>query len=132
MKKVLDFCLTDLFLVYFAVYSSSSNIKKPLFAFPHQSSPERYVKDAFQWMLPFLHRCEGQRAGAARSFFAEYLISLAQRDLALPLIICQHSKPDASTPAHIHTHTSEGGVKQMKPKANEICHILGSQRLLCV
>uniref|UniRef100_A0A3B3DQK4 NBAS subunit of NRZ tethering complex n=1 Tax=Oryzias melastigma TaxID=30732 RepID=A0A3B3DQK4_ORYME len=58
------------------------------------SSPERYVKDAFQWMLPFLHRCEGQRAGAARSFFAEYLISLAQRDLALPLIICQHSKPD--------------------------------------
>uniref|UniRef100_A0A8C7YVQ8 NBAS subunit of NRZ tethering complex n=1 Tax=Oryzias sinensis TaxID=183150 RepID=A0A8C7YVQ8_9TELE len=58
------------------------------------SSPERYVKDAFQWMLPFLHRCEGQRAGAARSLFAEYLISLAQRDLSLPLIICQHSKPD--------------------------------------
>uniref|UniRef100_A0A3P9LQ30 NBAS subunit of NRZ tethering complex n=1 Tax=Oryzias latipes TaxID=8090 RepID=A0A3P9LQ30_ORYLA len=58
------------------------------------SSPERYVKDAFQWMLPFLHRCEGQKAGAARSLFAEYLISLAQRDLSLPLIICQHSKPD--------------------------------------
>lgn len=100
--------MTYILLVYLAAYSFSSNIVSfclmHLFAFPHQSSPERYVKDAFQWMLPFLHRCEGQRAGAARSLFAEYLISLAQRDLSLPLIICQHSKPDASTPAPTRTH----------------------------
>ncbi|TNN50123.1 Neuroblastoma-amplified sequence [Liparis tanakae] len=58
------------------------------------SSPERYVKDAFQWMVPFLHRCEGQQEGAARALLREYLVSLAQQDLAMPLIIFQHSKPD--------------------------------------
>ncbi|KAM4522694.1 NBAS subunit of NRZ tethering complex isoform 2-T2 [Odontesthes bonariensis] len=58
------------------------------------SSTERYVKDAFQWMVPFLHRCEGQREDAAKSLLAEYLVSLAQQDLTLPLIIFQHSKPD--------------------------------------
>ncbi|XP_040920272.1 neuroblastoma-amplified sequence isoform X2 [Toxotes jaculatrix] len=58
------------------------------------SSNERYVKDAFQWMVPFLHRCEGQKEGAAKSLLREYLVSLAQRDLTLPLIVFQHSKPD--------------------------------------
>ncbi|CAN9507428.1 unnamed protein product [Ophioblennius macclurei] len=58
------------------------------------SNVERYVKDVFQWMVPFLHRCEGQREGAAKSLLAEYLVSLAQQDLALPLVVFQHSKPD--------------------------------------
>uniref|UniRef100_A0A665VUJ6 Neuroblastoma-amplified sequence N-terminal domain-containing protein n=1 Tax=Echeneis naucrates TaxID=173247 RepID=A0A665VUJ6_ECHNA len=58
------------------------------------SNTERYVKDAFQWMVPFLHRCEGKREGAAKSLLSEYLVSLAQQDLTLPLIIFQHSKPD--------------------------------------
>ncbi|XP_034755435.1 neuroblastoma-amplified sequence isoform X2 [Etheostoma cragini] len=58
------------------------------------SSTERYVKDTFQWMVPFLHRCEGQKEGAAKSLLREYLVSLAQRDLTLPLIHFQHSKPD--------------------------------------
>ncbi|XP_044025735.1 neuroblastoma-amplified sequence [Siniperca chuatsi] len=58
------------------------------------SSTERYVKDAFQWMVPFLHRCEGREDGAAKSLLREYLVSLAQQDLTLPLIIFQHSKPD--------------------------------------
>lgn len=60
------------------------------------------MKDTFQWMVPFLHRCEGQKEGAAKSLLREYLVNLAQRDLALPLIIFQHSKPDVS----IRTHTS--------------------------
>ncbi|XP_008284404.1 NBAS subunit of NRZ tethering complex [Stegastes partitus] len=59
-----------------------------------QSSPERYVKDCFQWMVPFLHRCERQKEGAAESLLGEYLVGLARRDLTLPLIIFQHSKPD--------------------------------------
>uniref|UniRef100_A0A3P8UP13 NBAS subunit of NRZ tethering complex n=1 Tax=Cynoglossus semilaevis TaxID=244447 RepID=A0A3P8UP13_CYNSE len=58
------------------------------------SNTERYVKDTFQWMVPFLHRCEGQREGAAQSLLREYLVGLAERDLALPLLIFQHSKPD--------------------------------------
>ncbi|XP_071402095.1 NBAS subunit of NRZ tethering complex-like, partial [Centroberyx affinis] len=58
------------------------------------SSSERYVKDAFQWMVPFLHRCEGQTGGAAKALLREYLVSLAQQDLTLPLIVFQHSKPD--------------------------------------
>ncbi|KAM9782609.1 NBAS subunit of NRZ tethering complex [Neosynchiropus ocellatus] len=58
------------------------------------SSKERYVKDAFQWMVPFLHRCERQEEGTAKSLLQEYLASLAQQDLTLPLIIFQHSKPD--------------------------------------
>ncbi|XP_047243058.1 NBAS subunit of NRZ tethering complex isoform X3 [Girardinichthys multiradiatus] len=57
------------------------------------SNPERYVKDAFQWMVPFLHRCEGHSEGAAKSLLAKYLVGLAQQDLTLPLIIFQHSKP---------------------------------------
>lgn len=94
-------------------------------SFYHQSSTERYVKDIFQWMVPFLHRCEGQEEGAAKSLLREYLVSLAQRDLTLPLVIFQHSKPDVSVPtrtqtrvygashldnhsAHIHTHTHSG------------------------
>uniref|UniRef100_A0A673CVH2 NBAS subunit of NRZ tethering complex n=1 Tax=Sphaeramia orbicularis TaxID=375764 RepID=A0A673CVH2_9TELE len=58
------------------------------------SSPERYVKDALQWMVPFLHRCEGQKVGVSKSLLREYLVSVAQHDLTLPLIIFQHSKPD--------------------------------------
>lgn len=68
----------------------------------NQSSTEHYVKDVFQWMVPFLHRCERQKEGAAKSLLGEYLVSLAQRDLSLPLIIFQHSKPDV----RIRTHTS--------------------------
>ncbi|XP_077593113.1 NBAS subunit of NRZ tethering complex isoform X2 [Stigmatopora nigra] len=58
-----------------------------------QSSQERYAKDAFQWMLPFLHRCERREAGAAARLLCHFLLDAARRDLALPLIIFQHSKP---------------------------------------
>ncbi|XP_070705315.1 NBAS subunit of NRZ tethering complex [Pempheris klunzingeri] len=58
------------------------------------STFESYVKDTFQWMVPFLHRCEGQQEGAAKCLLRAYLVSLGQRDLALPLMIFQHSKPD--------------------------------------
>uniref|UniRef100_A0AAQ6A991 Neuroblastoma-amplified sequence n=1 Tax=Amphiprion ocellaris TaxID=80972 RepID=A0AAQ6A991_AMPOC len=58
------------------------------------SSPERFVKDCFQWMVPFLHRCEHQKEGAAESLLGEYLVGSARTDLTLPLIIFQHSKPD--------------------------------------
>lgn len=54
------------------------------------------MKDAFQWMVPFLHRCEGQREGAAKSLLKEYLVGLARQDLTLPLLVFQHSKPDVS------------------------------------
>ncbi|XP_015247730.1 PREDICTED: neuroblastoma-amplified sequence [Cyprinodon variegatus] len=57
------------------------------------SNPERYVKDAFQWMVPFLHRCEAYREGAAKSLLASFLVGLAQQDLTVPLIIFQQSKP---------------------------------------
>ena len=62
--------------------------------FYHQSSTESYVKDAFQWMVPFLHRCEGQTEGTAMCLLREYLVTVAQRDLTLPLIVFQHSKPE--------------------------------------
>ncbi|KAL6485772.1 hypothetical protein MHYP_G00051640 [Metynnis hypsauchen] len=52
-----------------------------------------YVKNVLQWMVPFLHRCEGQREGAAVALLREYLVSLAREDLTLPLKIFQHSKP---------------------------------------
>ncbi|KAM4632894.1 LOW QUALITY PROTEIN: NBAS subunit of NRZ tethering complex [Polymixia lowei] len=58
------------------------------------SSAERYVKDAFQWMVPFLHRCERQTGGAAKALLREYLVTQGQEDLTLPLIVFQHSKPD--------------------------------------
>lgn len=71
----------------------------------HQSRTERYVKDAFQWMVPFLHRCEGQREGAAKSLLKEYMVSLAQHDLTLPLLVFQHSKPDVSIQTRRRGHT---------------------------
>ncbi|XP_056150441.1 LOW QUALITY PROTEIN: NBAS subunit of NRZ tethering complex [Lampris incognitus] len=70
-----------------------SNIHK-LRLLMQNSSVEHYVKDAFQWMVPFLHRCEKQTAGVAKALVREYLVSLAQQDLTFPLIIFQHSKPD--------------------------------------
>ncbi|XP_033846650.1 NBAS subunit of NRZ tethering complex [Periophthalmus magnuspinnatus] len=70
-----------------------SNIDK-LRLLMKNSNLERYVKDCFQWMVPFLHRCEGETEGASKSLLREYLVSLSQHDLTLPLIIFQHSKPD--------------------------------------
>ncbi|XP_059585522.1 NBAS subunit of NRZ tethering complex isoform X2 [Alligator mississippiensis] len=57
------------------------------------SSDEKYVKNAYQWMVPFLHRCENQSPGLANSLFREYLVTLAKEDLKLPLKIFQNSKP---------------------------------------
>uniref|UniRef100_A0A3B4BNR5 Neuroblastoma-amplified sequence N-terminal domain-containing protein n=1 Tax=Pygocentrus nattereri TaxID=42514 RepID=A0A3B4BNR5_PYGNA len=57
------------------------------------SSEDCYVKNVLQWMVPFLHRCEGQRGGTAVALLREYLVSLAREDLTLPLKIFQHSKP---------------------------------------
>ena len=74
-----------------------------------QSSAERYVKDAFQWLVPFLHRCEGQTAGAAVALLREYLVGLAQQDLTLALVVFRQSKPDvrgndADARTHARTH----------------------------
>lgn len=57
------------------------------------SSEECYVKNVLQWMVPFLHRCEGQKGGTATALLRDYLVSLAREDLSLPLKIFQHSKP---------------------------------------
>ncbi|XP_036438220.1 neuroblastoma-amplified sequence isoform X2 [Colossoma macropomum] len=57
------------------------------------SSEDCYVKNVLQWMVPFLHRCEGQREGATVVLLREYLVSLAREDLTMPLKIFQHSKP---------------------------------------
>lgn len=61
-----------------------------------QSSDEKYVKNVYQWMIPFLHRCENQSPGLANSLFKEYLVTLAKEDLTLPLKIFQSSKPAVS------------------------------------
>lgn len=61
-----------------------------------QSSDEKYVKNVYQWMIPFLHRCENQSPGLANTLFKEYLVTLAKEDLTLPLKIFQNSKPDVS------------------------------------
>ncbi|XP_015850989.2 NBAS subunit of NRZ tethering complex isoform X1 [Peromyscus maniculatus bairdii] len=57
-------------------------------------SEDNYVTSAYQWMVPFLHRCEKQSPGAANELLKEYLVTLAKGDLKLPLKIFQHSKPD--------------------------------------
>ncbi|XP_074847388.1 NBAS subunit of NRZ tethering complex isoform X2 [Carettochelys insculpta] len=58
------------------------------------SSDERYVKNVYQWMVPFLHRCENQSPGLADTLLKEYLVTLAKEDLKFPLKIFQNSKPD--------------------------------------
>ncbi|XP_048209358.1 NBAS subunit of NRZ tethering complex [Perognathus longimembris pacificus] len=57
-------------------------------------SEDKYVTSAYQWMVPFLHRCEKQSPGAANELLKEYLVTLAKTDLKFPLKIFQHSKPD--------------------------------------
>ncbi|XP_052042051.1 NBAS subunit of NRZ tethering complex isoform X3 [Apodemus sylvaticus] len=57
-------------------------------------SEDNYVTSAYQWMVPFLHRCEKQSPGTANELIREYLVTLAKGDLKLPLKIFQHSKPD--------------------------------------
>ncbi|XP_053317315.1 NBAS subunit of NRZ tethering complex [Spea bombifrons] len=58
------------------------------------SSEEDYMKNAYQWMVPFLHRCEAQAPGSANALLKEYLVTLAKDDLKFPLKVFQHSKPD--------------------------------------
>ncbi|XP_069462044.1 NBAS subunit of NRZ tethering complex isoform X2 [Ambystoma mexicanum] len=58
------------------------------------SSDEKYVKNAYQWMVPFLHRCEIQTPGVANQLMKEYLVTLAKEDLTFPLKVFLHSKPD--------------------------------------
>ncbi|PNJ52338.1 NBAS isoform 10, partial [Pongo abelii] len=57
-------------------------------------SEDKYVTSAYQWMVPFLHRCEKQLPGVANELLKEYLVTLAKGDLKFPLKIFQHSKPD--------------------------------------
>ncbi|XP_077009351.1 NBAS subunit of NRZ tethering complex isoform X2 [Tamandua tetradactyla] len=57
-------------------------------------SEDKYVTSAYQWMVPFLHRCEKQSPGVANELLREYLVMLAKGDLKFPLKIFQHSKPD--------------------------------------
>lgn len=57
-------------------------------------SEDKYVTSAYQWMVPFLHRCEKQSPGVANELLKEYLVTLAKEDLKNPLKIFQHSKPD--------------------------------------
>ncbi|KAJ7341060.1 hypothetical protein JRQ81_004751, partial [Phrynocephalus forsythii] len=57
------------------------------------STEDKYVKDAYQWMVPFLHRCEKESMGTANKLLKEYLVTLAKGDLTFPLKIFEHSKP---------------------------------------
>lgn len=59
------------------------------------------MTSAYQWMVPFLHRCEKQSPGVANELLKEYLVTLAKGDLKLPLKIFQHSKPDVSRNSNI-------------------------------
>ncbi|XP_027711429.1 neuroblastoma-amplified sequence isoform X1 [Vombatus ursinus] len=59
-----------------------------------RSSEEKYVTNAYQWMVPLLHRWEKQSPGAASQLLRDYLVTLATGDLRFPLKIFQHSKPD--------------------------------------
>ncbi|XP_078722681.1 NBAS subunit of NRZ tethering complex isoform X1 [Lampetra fluviatilis] len=62
-----------------------------------KSPAERYVQDALRWLVPFLQRLETACGGsAAAPLLREYLVGLAQSDLAPPLQIFQHSKPQLS------------------------------------
>lgn len=54
------------------------------------------MKNTYQWMMPFLHRCENQAPESSSALLREYLVTLAKEDLVLPLKIFQHSKPDVS------------------------------------
>ena len=46
-----------------------------------QCSEDKYVTSAYQWMVPFLHRCEKQSPGVANELLKEYLVTLAKGDL---------------------------------------------------
>ncbi|XP_055491305.1 NBAS subunit of NRZ tethering complex [Leucoraja erinacea] len=58
------------------------------------SSEEMYIKNVFQWVVPFLHRCESKNTGLADELLKEYLVTEAHEDLKYPLKIFQQSKPD--------------------------------------
>ncbi|XP_060709523.1 NBAS subunit of NRZ tethering complex isoform X1 [Hemiscyllium ocellatum] len=58
------------------------------------SSEEMYIKNVYQWVVPFLHRCESKNTGHADELLREYLVTEAKEDLKYPLKIFQQSKPD--------------------------------------
>jgi len=87
------------FLVFLFVLDNEAELVFFFLSVTHrafQSSDEKYVKNVYQWMIPFLHRCEHQSPGLANSLFKEYLVTLAKEDLTLPLKIFQNSKPAVS------------------------------------
>lgn len=87
------------FLVFLFVLDNEAELVLFFLSVTHctfQSSDEKYVKNVYQWMIPFLHRCESQSPGLANSLFKEYLVTLAKEDLTVPLKIFQNSKPAVS------------------------------------
>lgn len=87
------------FLVFLFVLDNEAELVLFFLSVTHrafQSSDEKYVKNVYQWLIPFLHRCENQSPGLANSLFKEYLVTLAKEDLTLPLKIFQNSKPAVS------------------------------------
>ncbi|KAM9497126.1 NBAS subunit of NRZ tethering complex isoform 1-T1 [Clarias gariepinus] len=101
LEKLVDDLVTMETLVYETSCDLSLSLRElrqlsdidKLRLFMKNSSVESYVKNSFQWMVPFLHRCETQKEGSASALLREYLVSLAKEDLTLPLKIFQHSKP---------------------------------------
>ncbi|XP_028652676.1 NBAS subunit of NRZ tethering complex [Erpetoichthys calabaricus] len=89
-------------LVYESVYNLTLTLKDfqqmkdidKLRLLMNSSPDESYVKNAYQWMVPFLHRCEGLQHGSASVLLREYLVTLAKEDLKFPLKIFQNSKPN--------------------------------------
>ncbi|XP_066453161.1 NBAS subunit of NRZ tethering complex [Eleutherodactylus coqui] len=102
LERLCDDLVTLETLVYEANCDVSLNLKdlheikdmEKLRLLMENSKEEHYVKNAYQWMVPFLHRCEAQSPGAATTLLKQYIVTLAKDDLKFPLKIFQHSKPD--------------------------------------
>jgi len=57
-----------------------------------QSSDEMYSKNLRKWLVPFLRQTERQTSGSYISLLRQYILNMAQSDLAKPLLIFEASK----------------------------------------
>lgn len=63
-----------------------------------QCTEENFVKNARQWLVPFLNRCESHEPGSRKELLKRYLESLAKEGLNCCRKVFENSKPGQSDP----------------------------------
>ncbi|CAI9734159.1 neuroblastoma-amplified sequence-like [Octopus vulgaris] len=80
----------------FQQLQNMSNIQKAHLLMS-KSSVEKYIKNIYSWLIPFLKRCEKNDPHAYMNLLKQYLMDVAKEDITLPLKVFEASKSNLSS-----------------------------------